>query len=162
MQHPIGRPELLGFAAYLRCSLILLSSLVTLLFSGCGHSSSTDTKDSNLRVLVALYSLFVKDSGGQPPQNKEQFINFIHAKGQRILDLGKIKDVNSIFISQRDHQPFLLLYGKQAQGQKTAGLVACEQVGVAGKRLVGYSLGGVEELDESRFKNLGFRENPSK
>jgi len=162
MQYPIGRAGLRQTTACLRRSLFLLFALAATVSPGCSNRGGADSQDSNLRVLVALYNRFMQNSGGQPPKNKEQFVNFIRDKGQRILELGKIKDVNSIFVSQRDHQPYLLLYGKQALRQRTAGLVACEQVGAAGKRLVGYSQGSVEELDESRFKELGFQEGPAK
>ena len=51
-------------------------------------------------------------------------------------------------------QPFVIAYGKEAPALLDKGIVAHERTGVAGRRLVAYSLGYVRAVDEATFGSL--------
>ncbi len=63
-----------------------------------------------------------------------------------------IANVDQLFLSERDQQPYVVLYGKRPANAND--LVAYEQTGVGGKRLVGYSIGLIAEVDEAQFQEL--------
>lgn len=114
---------------------------------------------------------------GRTPANDEELKAFIKSKGPDALQPFKVADVDALFISPRDNQPFVILYEKLAAssgvpgmptpGEGTPGssgsapsalggqpVVAYEASGVAGKRLVASALGAVDEVDEKKFREL--------
>ena len=88
----------------------------------------------------------------------KEFKDFIRSLPKAELDGMGVdpSNLDSLFTSPRDNQPFVVRY----QQAKSAGgmmggqpiVVAYEKTGVDGKRAVVTSLAGVEELDEAQFK----------
>jgi len=139
-----------------------LSLLCLLLFGSCQSASSQSAREresSHLRALVNLYN-YAASKLGHRPTNEAEFKNFIAANGAPMLESLHIKNADDLFISERDGEAFVVLYGPAAPG---AGhdMVAYERTGVSGRRLLGYSLGAVEEVDEQRFEELVPRTNRS-
>lgn len=135
------------------CLLVMLAVCVV----GCG-SAVEDKRDPNLGVLSHFYSRFLMSQRGRPPASKEDLVNYINNEGQRLLESRNIDDVESLFISTRDEQPYVIRYGRAGEPKYSGGLVICERVGVEGKRFVGYSDGTVTELAEDEIRELGFKE----
>jgi len=129
--------------------LMLLVCIVAL--AGCREAATQarQRQSSHLRSLLTLFNL-AESKLGHRPANEAEFKSFIKDKGQATLDALHLASVDDLFISDHDGQPFIVLYGEQPKGP-THEVVACEQKGVEGKRLAGYSLGAIFEIDDEGF-----------
>jgi hypothetical protein len=83
---------------------------------------------------------------GRLPRNNEELKAHIRSQGGQSVD--------ELFISERDNQPYVILYGKDAANPALGGLIAYEQLGVDGSRYIAYRSGSVEAIDEARFREL--------
>jgi hypothetical protein len=125
-------------------------ALTVLALAGCGSKQSTPVDRSQFQSLVTLYSSLIK--WGSPPKNEADFKAAFSGKLKPVIDALKLTDLEGIFTG-RDGKPVVVIYGPRPANMK-ADLVAYEQDGVDGKRLVGSSLGIVEEVDEQRFREI--------
>jgi hypothetical protein len=134
----------------------LLSVLVLLIAaaSGCGAKSS-DSDPQNAAEFKALLTLYYAMARtGQPPKNEEEFKSQIRGNLAPMLEKLAVTDADGLFTSKRDGKPLVILYGSRPSSGAGQDVVAYEQDGVDGKRLVGFSLGMVEEADQARFDEL--------
>ena len=126
-----------------------------LLLSGCGRGqaeSARKQETSHLRSVVGLYN-FATSTLGHRPGSEAEFKSFINTNAKPMIESLQLASLDELFISERDGQPLVVIYGKPPAGM-TGDLVAYEQTGVSGKRSVGYALGMIEEVDEQRFAEL--------
>ena len=137
----------------------LLSLGVVFACLGCGPvgESNRAQEESGLKPLAIFYAEFVPQHEGKPPKNEYEFKAFLK-EPQNLERLNKqfhFPDIDSIFISARDHKPYVVIYGPTS-GEGPAGqpVVAYEQDGVEGKRFVASKLGAVEEVDEDKFRRM--------
>jgi hypothetical protein len=135
-----------------------LVTLTASLLVGCGSNEKQVAKESsNLKPLMVLYGRYIGQHRGQPPPDETTFKEFIKSTDTSALPAGGVKgDVDALFISTRDQQPYVIIYG-QPKGPPGPGgqpVVAYEQVGVDGRRYVASTLGAIEEVDEARFREL--------
>lgn len=138
-------------------SLLFLSlGVIPLGWSGCSAPANVDEQVSTLKPLAVLYGRFPAQHRGQEPANEAEFRAFVEKEAPSLLEQFAVKDVSSLFISSRDNQPYVILYGKLTgpPGPGMQPVFAYEKVGVGGKRLVASGLGAVEEVDEAKFKQL--------
>jgi hypothetical protein len=145
--------------ATLGVSLVLFISIIGLWgFSGCsgGGTASAPMQQSNIKPLAMLYGQFIGQHQGRPPASEEEFRKFIQERGMGMLKQFGISSVDALFISERDKQPYVVIYGQPKGPAALAGQPVCvyERQGVGGRRYVASSLGAVEEVDESRFRQL--------
>jgi hypothetical protein len=136
---------------WVHCLGWLLSFLV---LAGCRSKADVarSTQTSHLRSLITIFN-YAESKLGHRPKNEAELKSFITTKGQGIIDSLKLGSVDELFVSERDGQPFTVLYDAPSKGE-ARDIVAYEQTGVAGKRLIGYSLGAIAELDEEQFAKL--------
>jgi hypothetical protein len=113
-------------------------------------------QESNIKPLAMLYGQFMGQHQGRPPASEEEFKKFIETRGMGMLKQFGIPSVDALFISERDKQPYVVLYGELKGPPALAGQPVCvyERQGVNGRRFVASSLGAVEEVDEARFRKL--------
>jgi hypothetical protein len=138
------------YAANVSIAAMLLLWGVTL---GCGGGDrGPSDAPPRLRSVVALYNM-MKSSTGRPPNSEQEFKEFIASKGSLTLDKSGVANADELLISDRDGEPYVIVYGTRPKGMHPD-LVAYENVGVDGKRLVGFGLGIVELADESKFSEL--------
>ncbi len=127
-------------------------------FLGCsrGGTASAPMQQSNIKPLAMLYGQFMGQHQGRPPSSEEEFKKFIQERGMGILKQFGIPSVDALFISERDKQPYVVIYGEPKGPPALAGQPVCvyERQGVSGRRYVASSLGAVEEVDEARFREL--------
>jgi hypothetical protein len=134
--------------------------LLTVVMLGCSASQegSREQMQSNLRPLASIYGKFMAQHQGKPPANETEFNAYVASLGVKQLAALGIDDPEKLFVSPRDHQPYIVLYGpgvlKGPPGPAGMPVVAYEQVGVGGKRFVASSYGAVEAVDEARFRAL--------
>lgn len=138
-----------------RCRPCLGLLIATMLLPGCRSSQSDAARQresSHLRSLISLHN-FATSKLGHRPVNETEFKSFIAANAKPMIDSLHLVSANELFVSERDGKPFILLYGQPPNGP-SHDVVAYEQTGVAGSRLVGYSLGMIQETDEQEFAQL--------
>ncbi len=114
--------------------------------------AAAEREMSHLKPLVILYGQFLSQTG-KPPANEAQFKKFIADRGETMMKNSGVATVDELFISERDGQPYVIVYGKPKPGT-ARDLVAYEQKGVDGVRRVGYSLGLISDVDDARFQEL--------
>jgi len=136
----------------------LLSILVTFaLGSGCScrhESGSAAESDPVLDQVMRVYGSHLRMPPYRPPADEADFKKILAEAGDSILRRAGVRTVDELLVSPRDSQPFVIAYGKQAPALLDKGIVAHERTGVAGRRLVAYSLGYVSEVDEATFGSL--------
>jgi hypothetical protein len=129
----------------------LLLGLLCLM--GCGEEQSVQREaPSNLKALLALYSQATTRLGHRP-RTENEFKDYVSKNGSSFLDAYKIASADHLFISPRDNQPYVVIYGPPPQGL-AAGVVAYEQTGVDGGRQIGFDLGNIDHVDDARFRQL--------
>lgn len=127
--------------------------------AGCGTQRESQAREeSNIKPLALLYGQFLGQHRGQAPTNEQEFKQFVQAQGPALLKSFNVASPDQLFVSNRDNKPYKILYGPAAlkgpAGPAGAPVVVYEQEGVEGKRFVASSMGAVEEVDESRFRQL--------
>lgn len=140
-----------------RCTLWWLSGLSTLLLLGCGtEAPKRESEASTLKPLMVLYGQFLGRNRGKPPANEAEFKKHVESAGKATLESFGITDLESLFISSRDHKPYVILYGPISgpPGPGNQPVVAYEAEGIGGRRYVATSVGAVEEVDDTRFRQL--------
>ena len=126
-------------------------------FVGCPGPDVATEQASTLKPLAVIYGKYVGEHAGQPPANEADFKAYAQSPSAKpILDANGIKDVESLFTSNRDKKPYVVLYGRLTGPNAVSGqpVFAYEQEGVGGKRYVATSLGSIQEVDEAEFKRL--------
>jgi hypothetical protein len=135
---------------------LVLAMLVALLVSGCGgtRTASQKTEQSTLKPLAVFYGRYISSHMGQPPPNEEEFKKFVSSLPAEDLKGFNLTSADQVFVSDRDKQPYKVIYGVPSgpPGPAGAPVIAYEQQGVGGKRFVASNLGAVEEVDEAKFK----------
>jgi len=124
-------------------SLIIMSVCV----AGCSNAENEATlrQSSNMRSLAIAYGQFTSQNRGRPPRNEEQLRKFIESQ-PGFVNPDESASIDEIFISSRDGKPYVVRYGKSAH------IVAYEQEGVDGMRMVATQVGGTEEMDEATLR----------
>ncbi len=134
--------------------------LALVLLAGCGSRAreSRSREESTLKPLAILYGQYIGQHRGQPPTNEAEFRQFVQTQGPSLLQSFGLSNIEELFVSPRDGKPYKILYGPTAlkgpPGPAGSPVVAYEQEGRGGKRWVASAMGAVEEVDETRFKEL--------
>jgi hypothetical protein len=103
--------------------------------------------EKQLMGIAALYRGYCA-AFGKPPPNMQALKAWGEKLDKRKLAHFEIDNVETLFVSERDGQPFVLV--RLPRGP--APVLAHETIGAHGKRFVISSEGSVEELDEARFQ----------
>ena len=131
---------------------------VLMLFGGCqSHTSGvtqTETK-TQIEQLFNLYKAYV-ETKRKAPQNEQALKEFAKGlsekeKAERLIG----NDVEAIFISSRDKEPFEVVYGQSLNPAGEPVAIIIEKVGKNGMRYAALSIGYSEELDEETLS--GYR-----
>ena len=150
----VPNPALRGSAAsrrWRRAAACLGLGLAALGLGGCGKGSAPVAPDGRLNIkrVAILYGQFVGSARGRAPKDEAEFRQFI--KAQQTGGAGEQVDV---LTSPRDGKPYGIPYGAAASKTLASGLAAYEQEGINGMRQVAFTIGMIEEVDESRLQEL--------
>lgn len=127
---------------------------------GCGGPSAEDriaaANDTNIKRLASLYAMYQLRNNFQGPANEEEFKNFIREQDPDRLKMAGIdvSDIDSLFKSERDGEPFKIRYGVNTRVRGPALPVIFESTGVDGKRQVGFTNGPLREVDATEYDQL--------
>lgn len=148
----------LVFRRWLALLLVAIGLLVAPWSVGCSRPSEVPQTESeiHLKAFAVLYGRYVGSHRGQTPPSEADFKKYIQGLPKEQLDALKVTAVDSLFVSPRDGQPYVVKYkiALPPPGPQGAPLIAHEQTGQGGKRYVANSLGDVQLVDESKFQEL--------
>ena len=122
---------------------------------GCGGGSKEFTvTETNLKQLAILYGQYLASNRGKAPSSEPEFKNFLKKMDRERLEAFQVTDIDKLFVSPRDNQPYVVVYRGQGGLGPPGGatVIAYEQTGVDGKRYVALSNTAVEEMDEEKFR----------
>ena len=91
---------------------------------------------------------------GNPPKDEAAFKDYIRQHGAHRLKGADMNELDALFVSTRDNQPLVFIYGINADPRRQSAVIGYEQSAVDGKRTVGYRHGTVELVDDARFTEL--------
>lgn len=111
--------------------------------------------DSNIKRTVNLYRSYQITHGWQGPRDEQALKDFVADVPEKGLQMAGIDphNLDSIFKSDRDGKPFKIRYGITVGRDGTDALVFEDQ-GVNGKKFVAFNGPIVQEVDDSRYKDL--------
>ncbi|MCA9188626.1 MAG: hypothetical protein KDA99_23530 [Planctomycetales bacterium] len=124
--------------------------------SGCGKSTPSDPARTHLGALASIYSQFRSQNRGQLPRNEADLRTFAEANGGPTMEQFGISDVDSLFVSERDNQPYTILFGRDAArySGNSGSVIGYEKQGLDGQRVVGFSSGMAELVSEDDFLKM--------
>jgi len=143
------------FAIRDRLSLLIVGLLVC---AGCGGSDALKSPTAaRLKGLATMYLDYAAAKGSGPP-SEEEFRKHLRRVEGFVLQMNGVdpKAIDATFISERDKEPFVVLYGVgigQISGT-SAPVVAYEKTGVSGKRLVAFANTKLDHVDEARLHEV--------
>ncbi len=124
------------------------------LFFGCGGcGGSSDPDHSSMAALVLFYTQYQAKHQGQLPPDEKALRDYIAGETAMMKEFG-LGSVDDVFISRRDGQPYVVLFGKGILEGDGGGIVAYEQAGKDGQRFVGYRAGNVEIISDEEFRKM--------
>ena len=141
-----------------RLRLALLVGPLLLLLVGCGGSDALKSPAAaRLKGLATMYLDYAAAKGSGPP-NEEAFRKHLRTVERMVLEMNGVdpKAIEETFVSPRDNQPFVIIYGVGISGISgtKAPLIAYEKTGVNGKRLVAFANTKLDHVDDSQLKEL--------
>ena len=139
---------------FLFCLCAVLAGLAC---AGCSARPDATARGSAQAVLAEVTRAYVnhlRTSKFRPPADEAEFKKILSQAGDQALKGAGVRSVDELLVSPRDSKPFVIAYGQDARRFLGRGIVALEREGVSGRRLVGYSLGYVDETDAALFNDL--------
>jgi len=91
--------------------------------------------------------------GGRGPRNEAEFKEFIGGPGKGLMERRGHANVETLFVSPRDGQPFVVLYDDKKQPPPAA-VCIYESQGIGGKRMASSSNGDVREMDSTELSQI--------
>jgi hypothetical protein len=137
----------------------IFAGLAFVVAAGCSHKTldrPTGVTPQRMQALATCYSMYLGKHQGHFPPDESTLKTFIRSDCKYVLSKHGISDPDSIFVSDRDNKPLDVTYAKVA-GSREIGptsIIAHEETGVAGKRLVALGSGVVREFDESTLDGV--------
>lgn len=144
------------------CSPVALAALLGALAVAVGclqqdpASRIAAANDSNIRRLGNLYQAFRLRKDNQGPKDEAELKDFLHQEMPPTkLERMQIdpNNIEALFSSDRDGQPFVIRYGVNG-GLGSTDAVVFEKQGRGGKKQVGFTNGTVETVDDARYDQL--------
>lgn len=138
-------------------SLVILS----LVLPGCGSGGDAKSmiaaaNDSNVKRVATMYSFFHLKNNFKGPKDEAELRSFISEQDVKRLSLADIDpaDLDGLFVSERDDEPFVIRYGIDTYIRGPAVPVVFEATGFEGLRQVGFCNGSMKEVDSDEYDEL--------
>ncbi len=133
-----------------RWTLLLLALFFTASLMGCGKDTSSASDNAqHFKAVGVMYGRYLSSHAGKPPASEEKLREFVETKGANTLKRFGLASSEELFVSPRDKQPLVWVL----RGTGTNRVIAYEQEGLEGSRVVVTALGTVEELNEKDFRS---------
>ena len=150
------------FSSLETAKMRLLSAGLLLVFGlGCSSPPAVTVPERlPLRHLAVLYGRYRASHKGMVPKDEAQFKEYIKSLDEKQLSSAGVSaaEIDSLFVSPRDNQPYDIRYNDPPppDGPNGPSAVVVERVGKGGKRMVAYSMGKVEEIDDAKYQKIRF------
>ncbi|MGI9456234.1 MAG: hypothetical protein ACR2NU_06700, partial [Aeoliella sp.] len=135
-----------------RSALILVAVLAT---AGCIGDSYTPPSTESLLAIENIdkwFQLYRAENRGKPPADEDAFLAFINgtltARGQAVVNRDEV------LTSPRDGAPYAVRYGMAGSPDLERSLVAYEQNGANGTKLIVTELALSREVDDAELESL--------
>jgi hypothetical protein len=140
-------------------SLLIGCCLLGVIGCGKGDNSASmiaDLNSCNAKRLGNLYSLFQNMHDFKGPKDEAELKEFIKTQSPARLKKGGIDigNIDELFISERDGQPFKIRWGMNTRVRGPSQPVVFEAEGVEGKRQVGFTASKMLEADAAEYDRL--------
>ena len=143
-------------------SQIAVLSLLCFHLSGCGSGKTsgdqllTDANQTNLDRICTLYFQYQLTHNGQGPPDEATFRSYIGERPAKQLERIGVDPANidSIFVSDRDNEPFEILWAVVGGERDDPVAIVAEKSGEGGMRMVGFHRKPHREVDEAEYKKL--------
>jgi hypothetical protein len=127
--------------------------------AGCNSERQQPAEIKNLQLLASMYGRYTAMNKGKPPPDEASLRKFIAGlSADELAGLGLDSgNLDKLFVSPRDGQPYVVRYKTSASlpgPDGTVPVIAYEQIGKGGKRLVARGTSQVEEIDEQKLRQL--------
>ena len=146
--------EMLMSTKYFRSQMLSAIALLGLIILQAGCSSGPDMKDvydSNIKRLHVCYTMFMEDHGYNGPKDEAEFKDYLKNNPTAIYMMKRIdltpENVDEIFVSDRDNEPFIVKYGLTGVADHA---IIFEKTGLDNKRYVAFS--DPLELDSDEYE----------
>lgn len=136
----------------------IVALLAGCLLAGCGPDPLASATAARLKGLSGMYlSYAVAKNGGGPASEVvlKKYLKSVDSIQLQAYDIDP-KAIDALFLSERDQQPFVVLYGvniSRVSGDSQEPL-AYEKTGQNGKHLVAYINTKVDHVSEARLQEL--------
>ena len=151
MRSTVSKPRLV--IRSICCALSAVVALATL--TGCGgNATPAGGADPNLTVLTKIYGDHMNAHQGRPPKDEAAFKDYIRQHGAHRLKGADMNELDALFVSTRDNQRLVFIYGIIADPRRQTTVIGYEHSAVDGKRTVGYRHGAAELVDDARFAEM--------
>jgi hypothetical protein len=142
---------------FFRCQCLVLC-LFSLTFLGCGGDDVSDAfremNKLNMQKLTNSYVMFASVNGGVGPKDADELKNFIKTDERVPPRLGMsssdLEDLDSIFISDADGEPFKIRFGLKIQLDEDRSPLIFDDVGVDGMRRVALANNEILEVSDAK------------
>ena len=128
---------------------------------GCSSHTDPDAaiakvNTTNLQRLANLYFTFQSAHEWHGPTDEAEFKKFLHEYNPHKLTRIGVdpNDLDKLFVSERDGQPFKIRYGVPGSAMGSSAPVIFEAAGDGKGRLVGFLDMQQREVDESEYQTL--------
>lgn len=144
----------------LRLGSAALCGFTLLLTSGCGKVDPTarlaELNSSNVQRLSNIYVSFQSAHALNGPRNEGDLRRFVERLRPAALERIGIdpNGIDSLFLSERDGQPFVIRYGVRGSVMGSNEPVIFEAEGSDGRRMVGFLNSTSREVDEAEYDQL--------
>jgi len=125
---------------------------VLFFLAGCRQPTTQQPEGfKHFKAIAVAYGKFQGSHGGSTPKNLDEFKAFVEKSQAGMLTRFGLENAGELFVSPRDREPLVFDFSNSGNSV-TNQIVAYEQTGVGGKRVVVSTLGSVELLDEEQFR----------
>ncbi len=133
----------------------LLAGIAFLLGCDAAGTPAPHNADVQLRVLGRLYGEYMAQHNSQPPADEAQFKASL-SQSPDILKATGIATIDQLFVSPRDGQPLVVLFGEKIVPNENSGFpwIAYESQGVDGKKYIIGARGNVEEMAQEQIEAM--------
>jgi hypothetical protein len=134
---------------------------VMVLLAGCSRGvdpadAVAEMNSNNIQRLANLYLAYQTENGWVGPPDEAKFKDFIRGLSQAQLTRIGVDpaQIDSVFISDRDSQPFKIRYKVVGNMMGSSEPVVFEAEGVGGQRMVGFLNMTQREVDAAEYDSL--------
>ena len=143
----------------LRLKSMTAALLSATLLAGCGQDDALASPTAaRLKGLATMYLDCLVAKGGNAPASEAELKKHMRTVDQIQLNLAGFQrdSIDEAFVSLRDNEPFVVVYGVAAGtlGAKDGPIIAYEKTGVGGRRLVADVNTQLFHLDDQRLQEM--------